>query len=707
MADLYRHLLSPGRIGSMTLRNRIVMTAMGSNQAELDGTCGEGIRAYYAERAKGGVGLIIVEATAIAHPIGTVTPRQVGFSGEQHMPGMRALVDAVHAHGAKIAIQLHMGGLNAVCDTLAGRPLWAPSVPPPPVAGDAVDGFLPDEFDMAVGRIVSAGGFRYKVLSPQDIGDLVQLYVAAAQRATRIGIDGLEIHAGHGYIISSFLSPHTNQRTDQYGGSIENRTRLLVDVVRAVRSAVGPDYPVWARLDSQEFLQREGISLEDAKTTARLAQEAGLDAINVTAYADMAWGMGPTKSYFPEDPGYLVPNATAIKSVLSIPVITVGRIEPELADRYIGEGKLDFIAMGRKLLADPHLPRKLQEGRAGDVRPCIYCYACISQIYFERPVKCTVNPETAHERDLIPQRTEHPKRVVVIGGGPGGMEVARRLALKGHAVTLLEKWDRLGGTLNFAAIAYPPNERLLRWLERQLAALKVEVRLKVAATTEVVRALAPDHVIVAVGARRAPAAIPGADQPNVLGADELRQMLSGSDKGIPTQHSAMALATRAFDLLGITKSAAAINALSRVWMPFGKRVVIIGSELVALELAEFLGERGRAVTIIDDAPKFGKGLPVVRRWVVLDKLRHLDVTLIPEAGDIRIGSRQVSYKTHFSQIRALAADTVLIAKGAESDLSLADQLRLAGFTVEAIGDCTGVGYIEGAMRRAAEVVQSI
>ena len=253
----------------------------------------------------------------------------------------------------------------------------------------------------------------------------------------------------------------------------------MTEVIKAVRAAVGPDFPVWCKIDSQEFALDEGISLEDAKKTAQLAEAAGVDAITASSYADQSQGKYHSGSNIPDKPELMVPGAVAIKSVLDIPVITSGRIEPEAADKYIGEGKFDFVAMGRKLLADPHLPRKLKAGKPEEVRPCIYCYACVSQIYFSKNVKCAVNPETAFERERAIKPAETKKRVVVIGGGPAGMETARRLSLKGHNVTLLEQSDRLGGTAQFASIAYAPNERILNWLKRQVAELdRSTVRLE-------------------------------------------------------------------------------------------------------------------------------------------------------------------------------------------------------------------------------------
>lgn len=709
MAAQYKHLLSPGRIGTLDLRNRIFMTPMGSNLADEDGIAGERIISYYAERAKGGAALITMGSVSIGYPEGSSNWRQEAISEDRHIPGIRALADAVHSHGAKLCVQLHHAGLVAMNDMLAGRALAAPSIPPADKRGDMMEGFLEDEFKIFTAPYTKMGQVKHQVLSAQDIERLVQMYAAAAERAKRAGVDAVEIHGGHGYIISSFLSPYTNRRTDEYGGSIENRSRFLTDVVKAIRSAVGRDFPVWARIDSEEFLVDQGITIDDAKATARLAQEAGLDAINVSAYSDMANGIGHSVAHATHIPGKFVPNATAIKSAIDIPVITAGRIELDVADRYIGEGRFDFLAMGRKLLADPHLARKLAEGRPDDVRPCIYCYTCISQIYFGRSVKCAVNPETGFEEELAPTPAAASKHVAVIGGGPAGMEAARRLSLKGHRVTLLEQSDRLGGTAQFASIAYEPNEGIVRWLKRQIANSKVEVRLNTRATPEWLRTLGADDVVVATGAIRKMPAIPGADKSNVFSGDEMRSLVLGQnlDSLRDKVDLSTRLALKAGALTRTTRSLGLIREASKAWMPLGKRIVIIGSELVALELAEFLALRGRKVSVVDDAVKFGAGLQIVRRWRVLHESKELGIALLPNARDIAIGDGQVSYVNEHGQTRSLGADHVIVAKGAMGDVSLAAALEAAGFKVHTAGDCNGVGYIEGAMAAAARIAQAI
>jgi len=703
MAETYTNLLAPGRIGAMEVRNRMIVTAMGVDLAETDGSCGERIRAYHAEQAKGGAGLIIMGVAGVAWPQGGVTPRQTAISDDRFLPGLQAVADAVHAYGAKIAAQLHFGGFVAVLDMQAGRAVSCPSEPKENPS-DFMDGLLPGEFEQTgFGKITQA--LRFQPLDDVDIRRLVDQFAAAAERAKRAGMDGVEIHGGHGYIISSFLSPDTNQRRDAYGGSPENRARLMVEIIRAVRTAVGPDFPVWIKLDSQEFGKSAGITLEDAKRTARMAQEAGVDAITVTSYHDVGQGVLHSGSNIPQQPGLTVPNAAAIKAAVDIPIIASGRIEPELADRCIGEGKFDFLAMGRKLLADPHLPRKLAEGRPEEVRPCIYCYCCVSQIYLERSVKCAVNPETGYERERLIKPAPRRIRVAVVGGGPGGMECARRLALMGHQVTLLEQSDRLGGTLQFASIAYAPNERILNWLKRQLSLVGVEFRLNTEATPELLRKLCVDEVVVASGAIRAMPPIPGAARDNVFSGDELRQLILGGDLSALNGKVSWAtrFAAKAGALTGASKNIQLIREATKTWMPLGVRIVIIGGELVGLELAEFLSERGRQVSVVDDSPRLGGGLYLVRRLRVLHELRQMGVSLLPGARDIAIDAGGVSYRDAGGRPHLLAADHIIVAKGAAGDTRLADKIEKAGFRTHTVGDCNGVGYIEHAMESAAEV----
>ncbi|TXS96075.1 FAD-dependent oxidoreductase [Parahaliea maris] len=706
MSKALTHLSSPCRIGKLQLKNRMVVTAMGTNLGAEDGSPSERLHALHERQAKGGAGLIVLGSVGVSWPSGGNQPWQAAISRDEHIPAWRKLADAVHGHGAKLAAQLHHGGLVAAQDRAEGRPMWVPSYPEVKT-GDMADGFL--ESELAAMFDPKAPEPQLHVMTRDDIDQLVADFAAAAVRAKTAGIDGVEIHGGHGYIISEFLSPLANQRDDEYGGSLENRARFLLEIVAAVRAAVGADYPVWVKIDSGEFGTREGISLADARETAVMLERAGVDAITVSAYHDTSMGVNHSESNIPHVPERLVAGATSIKQALSIPVITSGRIELEAADKHIGSGHFDMLGMGRKLLADPDLPNKVIAGRLDDIRPCVYCYCCVSQIYVLKPLKCAVNPETAHEltRSLI--ATSRARHFAVVGGGPAGMEAARRLAERGHRVTLLEASDRLGGTLQFASIAYEPNERLLRWLRRQTEQSAVEVRLNTQATPSLLKQLGVDEVVVATGARRDLPDIPGKDQDFVFSGDEMRALVLGeANAALGRKTSGFTrLMTRAGAVTGANKHPWLLRQVSRAWLPLGKNIVVIGAELVGLELAEYLAHRGRNVTVIDSAGRPGAGLYLVRRMRLLHELREEGVVLINRARDIEVGDHRVRYVNYRGQQRSLDADEVIVAQGATGDLSLAEQLQTQGVTVHSIGDCNGVGYIEGAMESAAELVAGL
>lgn len=681
------------------------VTAMGVSLAEEDGTAGERVLAYHRKQAEGGVGLVTIGVTGVAYPRGGVQVRQNAISDDRHLPGLKRMADAVHAAGAKIAAQLHHGGLNATIDLLEERPLWCPSLPPVE-EGDFMEGFLPEELAEA---LLPKTDVAMKVIDDHDIAQLIEWFAAGARRAREAHFDGLEIHAGHGYLIGSFLSPATNRRTDGYGGSREGRARLMVEVVRAVRDAAGPDIAVWVKLDGVERGRRDGLTIDDAVAHARMAEAAGAHAIVTTAYHDTSQGILHSESHTPHEPGINIDNASRIKAAVKIPVVCSGRIETEVAERAIADGKFDLLYMGRKLLADPDLPRKLAEGRPADIIPCIYCYTCISQIYLARSMTCSVNPETAFERELEIRPATATKRVVVVGGGPAGMESARRLAARGHEVILLEQSNRLGGTLQFAAIVYEPNERLLAWLTRQVSESSVEVRLETKATVELLRTLAPDEVVIATGAIRAVPPIPGAGSKNVLSGDDLRKMVLGEN--LESLEGKVAwtgrLASKVGAMTGMTRSPALIRKATEAWLPLGNDVVIIGGELVGLEVAEFLAHRGRVVTVVDDTPRFGAGLQLVRRLRVLTELRRAGVHLHPAARQIAIEAGEVSWIDSSGDSQRAPADHVIVAKGTRGDTQLADLLANAGFKVHVVGDANGVGYIENAMRTAAELAAAI
>lgn len=701
MTHPFAQLLQPGRIGSLVLRNRIIMAPMGSNFAEADGFCGERIQAYYEERAKGGAGLLTMGVCAVAYPAGTGEPFQVGVSRDDFIPGLAEVARRVHAHGAKIAMQLHHGGKNSVLDLVQGRDVWVPSVPKPhrPAGMEAI---TPQEMSTFIG--IGPHKPRMRVMDKADIEQMVEFFAAAAARAQQAGFDAVEIHGAHNYILAGFLSPYYNQRDDEYGGCLDNRARLLLQTIAAVKARVGADFPVWVRLDACEMHTPGGIGLDEAIATARLCEQAGVDAISVSAYAMLINGTAFTDAPIPQRPQAFVSNASAVKHAVNIPVICSGRLEPEAANRAIERGDIDFVAMARKLLADPEIPIKLLENRPQDIRPCIYCYACVSEIFVNRRVKCAVNPRTGHEYEYALTKAERVKHVVVIGGGPGGMEAARVAALRGHRVTLLERSDRLGGTLFFAALAYPENGKLLDYLVAQVRQLPVDIRLKTQATPALLQDLHADEVIVAVGAQRSSSDLPGAQQRHVWSGDELRRLMTG-DGADDIAKAKLSLTERALfkagGILGVNDSGKALQQLSRLWMPLGKRVVIVGAGLVGLELAEFLLARGREVTVLESGTHAGRELSIVRRWRVLDAVKaHGQLVLRALVHEITADA--VHWTDRDGHEQRTAADSVVLAMGARPDNALSKQLELelglGNTPVHSIGDCLELGYIEGAVR---------
>lgn len=696
MSD-YQHLLKPGKIGGLSLRNRIIMAPMGSNYAEEDGHCGERIQAYYEERAKGGVGLITMGVVSIAYPAGTAEPYQVGISKDEFIPGLKALTDRVHAHGTKISLQLQHAGKTSVRDMAEGREVWVPSMPPPPPATDMMQSVTLKEVSTFV-RPSKDVPVTMRVMDKADIQQMVQWFADAARRAQQAGFDGIEIHAAHTYIIACFLSAYYNKRDDEYGGSLTNRCRMLIEIIHAIKAQVGEDFPLWLRLDAVEIGKEGGITIEDCIAVSKIVEAEGLNAISISAYANLTSGATFTEAPIVHKPAGFLDWAAQVSRAVSIPVIAVGRLEPDVANAAIAAGKCDFVAMGRKLLADPELPNKLIANQPENIRPCIYCYVCVSQIFINQRVKCAANPRTGQESSLPVIMTDKPKKIVIIGGGPAGIEAAVTASNRGHNVTLIERSKRLGGTLFFATLAYQENGKLLDYLIKQLQQTNVVVKLGTLATPELIASLSPDEVFVATGASREMPNIAGATLPHVWSGEQLRQVLTGevSPSTKAQLKPLQRLMVGSGNLLGLTKNISALQRLSHFWMPLGKRVTIIGGGLVGLELAEFLGERGRIVTILEPSRDLGVELSIVRRWRVLHNLAHFGVSLIKEAQIDNIDKHHVHYSINDEQ-HSIASDTVVMATGIAADRSLADTLIQAGHEVKVIGDSKAVGYIEGAL----------
>ncbi len=684
MSNAFAPLLEPGRIGSLELRNRIIMAPMGSNFAESDGKCGERIQAYYEARAQGGASLLTMGVVSIAYPNGTSSPYQVGISNDDYIPGLAEMARRAHKHGAKIAAQLQHAGKTAMCDLAEGRPVWVPSLPPKPSM--SMMGALTKE---ELGRFASTIGRhkpQFRVLDKGDIEQLVGWYADAAARAQTAGFDGIEVHAGHTYLIAGFLSAYTNQRDDEYGGSLENRARLMVEVIRAVKARVGANFPVWVRLDGEELRSKGGITPSDAVGAAKLAVGAGADAVSMSAYAVFTTGVAFTEAPTVHEPGVLVRYAAEARKAVNVPVIAAGRISPEMAAESIAAGRFDFVAMARKLLADPELPRKLAQGRARDIRPCNYCYVCISEIFLNSRIKCPVNAELGDEAQAAMKPAATRRHVLVIGGGPAGMEAARVAAARGHRVTLVERSDRLGGALAFAGLSYAGNAPLIDNLVHQVRELPIDVQLSTAADAALVERLKPDAIVVATGARRGAAALAGADLAHVWTCDELQRQVTSAQSGDGAR-------------LGLPPAEAAMPAAgaASAGKTLGQRVVIVGGGMVGLELADYLLARGRSVTVLESTDKPGCELSIALRWRIMDPIDERGC-LKRKATVREITPGEVVWSDAEGNEQRTGADSVIIASEATADSRVADLLKDCGVPLHVAGDCRSVEQIEGAIR---------
>lgn len=717
----FGHLLAPGRIGGLDLPNRVIMPAMDMNLC-VDGSVTDAEIDHYAARAAGGVGLVITGTGAVSWPVGAASMHQPGFSDDRHIAGMVKLADAVHARGGRVAMQLCHHGKVSTIDMANDRPLLVPSVPVPAMDLSTLGDCTMDEL---MGLANASGGKMptYRPATDDDLDAVIDAFAAAARRVKAAGIDAIEIHAAHGYLLSTFLSPGYNHRTDQWGGSVVNRARLTCEVVRAVRAEVGDAYPVLVRINGHEFGPDGGITAHIAAAQAVLIAAAGADAIHVSANAHDPFA-NFTAGPLPDTVAAYRPIAATVKRALvaaghDVPVVGVGRVLPEAAEDMVASGDCDFVSMGRQLLADPDLVAHLADGHRAAVRPCINCYVCVEQNFFDLTPRCAVNARLGRgELDGIGQ-ADTRRSVLVIGGGPAGMEAARVAAKRGHDVTLVEATDRLGGTMRFSALTTPDNEPMVDWLAHAIADAGVDVQLATAATEAMVNRLDPDVVVVATGARRTLGPLTGAASghglPRVHTGDDLRALLAGGSSSPeaasrPVADAPFGRITRTVvsigRRLGLLDSPSLVRALSRRWLPLGRRVVVVGGGLVGLELAEFLAARNRQVAVVDAGIQMGLPMALPRRWRTV---RHAsghgvalvrDTTvegLVPGGVAVRRGDRTA----------IMPADDVVVAEGVQADTSLADALAADGRVVHVVGDAGGVGYIEGAVRTGHDVAMSL
>lgn len=654
----------------MPVRNRVVMSPMETMYGTGDGLPSQRTRDYFAARAHGGVGLITLGATGVDHRH-PETPGGLHLATDAAVDAHRALVDVVHEHGAKIQPQIVHAGPDGLGPEMFGVTSLGPSVIPSYLTG------------------------RPSVeITADQLVEVLDLFKAAARRAVEAGYDGLELHAAHGYmLLGSFLAPQRNRRTDEYSGhSARGRLRIVLETLAAIRSEIGDALPITLRISGYERVAGGRPIYETAAAAPELVA-AGVDAFHVSGGVIDRLVTGMVNGADDGDE-VNIGAAAAVKQVVDVPVIAVGRIhDPARAEQILADGRADFIAMGRPLLADPELPRKLRAGQAHRVRRCISCENCIDAMEQRFSVDCAVNPRTGRERELATPRAVPAKRVVVIGGGPAGLEAARVASERGHRVTLFEGAEQLGGALRWASVLHPENQPFLRYLCDEIKLGSVEVRLGQSVSAQNVVAAAPDAVVVATGGRVAVPAVPGADLPHVLTGPGLREM-GGRLVGGWRQR---------------LMRPAAVRAATRVWLPVGRRVAIIGGDLVALELAEFLARRGRLVAIVETGKDIAPEIGNKRKTEHMDRLDRLGVTVHVRAAVERITRSAVVFTPAGGTVRQLAADSVVLAGTVEPDTALFDDLVAAmpGVEVHAAGDCTGLGLIRKATEEGARAACAI
>ena len=620
-----KRLFEPIKIGGMTIKNRIAMPAMGTGFATKEGFVTERTKDYYETRAKGGAGLVIVECTCVDFPRGIHTLHRLVIHNDSSLPGLTELAQVIKKHGARAIIQLNHAGRMAKSKITGFQP-----VAPSPISYPAAS---------------SAGGEIPRALTTEEVSEIVHLFARAAARAKKAGFEGIEVHAAHGYLLAEFLSPFSNKRQDQYGGVIENRARILIEVLNAIRKSVGDDYPLWCRINGQEYGVEGGFTLEDSRAVAEMV-DGIVNAIHVSA-----WGYGQKSlANYPDTFGGLLPLAEAIKSVFTKPVITVGRMTLELGEQAIEECKADIIALGRELIADPEIPKKALSGRLEDIRPCIACFHCHDVgIMRDSSMACAVNAATGRESEYEINPTTEIKKIAIIGGGPAGMEAARVLSLRGHKVVLFEKEAQLGGQLNVASM--PPHKQrikpLITYLLTQLEKLQVEIRLNAEANVEEIKNLKPDAVLLATGSSPLIPQLPGANLDHVVTAIDI-------------------LARRA---------------------DAGHKVVVIGAGSTGCETAEFLLERGKDVTVVEMLPVLASDMGFRDRLRLLLRITSLPINFITNARCSEIQKSGVMVMTQQGGKQFIGADTVVLAVGAKPNNSLFPLLQADGLKTHTVGDC--------------------
>ena len=639
-AQKYSALFQPGNIGSLRLENRIIMAPMGNALADDDGYVTEAMLDYYRVRAKGGVGLVITQCVSINRE--DMMPYSLALFDDKFIPGMKRLVETIHEQGARVSIQLmHPGLLLLLLPSLPqDMTIKAPAITPRMTAGKP-----------------------YGELEEKDIERYVNDFAQTAHRVVESGADAVDLHACHGCLLSTFLSPATNRRADRYGGSVENRTRFTREAVEAIRREVGREFPLTVRINGNDDVEG-GVTPGEVVQQAVIIESAGADAIGISSGLEY-WSTLMAPSYATPE-GITVSVTEKVKRALEVPVIAAGKIRPELADQIVSEGKADFIAMGRPLLADPELPDKLRNGRSEDIRRCVYCNNCMKLAWRS----CTVNPFLYKEAmlPLIPAKS--PKRIVVIGGGIAGMQSAVFLAERGHHVYLYEAGSELGGQWQLASNV-PGKEDyayFISYLRRSLDRLGVPVVLNAQVTPEKVLAIKPDAVIVATGA---------------------------APQGLNVSGAALSHVVQANDII---QGKAQANG----------RVAIIGGSILGIEVAALLAEQGKEVSLISHGRLGGRKGPEekITFRALMKRLLDFRIPMYLKTDILEITKDFVILSLD-GEIFSLPADTVILAVGVRPVDQIAEELEGLVPDIYKVGDCVVPGNAAqatfGAARLATEI----
>jgi len=653
-------------IRGLELKNRLMMSAMVTNYNTEKGEVTDRLLSYHRERSMGGVGLIEAEA-AYVHPSGKGYVGELGIYDDRLIEGLRRLVQHMKEGGARAMAQIiHCG--RRTSKSVTGCDVLAPS---------AISCYMGDKAPRGMIIADHSGDTIPKEMSRDDIRQMIEAYRLAAGRAVKAGFDAICIHAGHGYLISSFISPFSNKRNDEYGRDEQGRYRFLFEILRAVRSEVG-DRPIVVKINGEDFIPG-GITLEENLVMAPHIERAGADAIIVSSGT-----VGPvTETYSLNKPSYTflrtlpmctprgvyVYMAEAIKRVVGIPVIAVGRINtPEMVRDIINQNKADMVAMGRGLLADPYFPDKMEKGKEEEIRQCIACnQGCFENLFHQHPITCMINPRTGRENELKLDRTKSPKKIIVIGGGPAGMEAARISALRGHKVTLYEKESQLGGQLRVACKAPSRGEivNYMDYLHREIEKLPIEIVTGTEVNSTIIKNLKPDVVIRATGAKPwIPDFVESLSNRVVLAEEILKDEKKS-----------------------------------------GEVAIVAGGGLVGCEVAELLAKRGKRVIIIEmlediipeefsDTQKYFQNLLVEYGIQVFKK------SIIQ-----RISEGEILIENESGEKKTIYGDTIVLALGY---LSECEELEVPeGTKIFTIGDCVKPRKIIDAVFEAYKIGTSL